>query len=453
MGTDRRVATVILGAGGRDFHVFNLLFRNDPHSEVVAFAAAQIPGLAGRTYPPELAGPLYPRGIPIVAEHALEELARSCPVDRVIFAYSDVSHLEVMHAASRALALGADFLLVGPRASMLSSRRPVVAVTAMRTGCGKSQVARHLARGFADRGQGIAVVRHPMAYGDLLARRVLRFAHPAELDRTDLTLEEREELEPHLEAGDLVFVGVDQAAVLAAAEAEADLLLWDGGNNDFPMIRPDLLVCLADALRPGQAAAFHPGEACLRMADIVVIAKADLVPDARVDAIAAEVRALNPRACLHRAASRLRADRPPEELAGRRVLVLEDGPSLTHGGLPTGAGFAFARAAGARILDPRPFAVPPLDRLWADYPHLGPVLPAVGYDAAQRSALARTIAAADPEVLVVATPVDAARVLGLGRPCVRVRTEHVDLDEPGLLARVEEMLARARPASAAAARS
>ncbi|MCX8101443.1 MAG: hypothetical protein N3D77_09440 [Geminicoccaceae bacterium] len=442
-----RTATVILGAGGRDFHVFNMVFRADPTSEVVAFAATQIPGLAGRRYPPALAGPLYPEGIPVLAEAELEALARRRPIDRVVFAYSDVAHVEVMHAASRALTLGADFLLVGPRASMLAARLPVVAVTAMRTGCGKSQVTRHLARGLAAAGRKVAVVRHPMAYGDLLARRVIRFARLEELDRSELTIEELEELEPHLEAGNRVFLGVDQADVLEAAEREADLLLWDGGNNDFPMIRPDLSICLADALRPAQAAAWHPGEACVRMADLLVVAKADAAPPEQVEAVASELRQLNARAPVLRAASRLMADRPARELCGRRVLVLEDGPSATHGGLASGAGLAFARRAGAQIVDPRPFAVPPLDRLWDAYPHLGPVLPAVGYEPAQRAALAATIAAAAPELVVVATPIDAARLLGLAIPCVRVRTEHVDLDEPGLLARVEAMLAaRSRPA-------
>lgn len=449
MGIER-TATVILGAGGRDFHVFNMVFRADPTSEVVAFAATQIPGLAGRRYPAALAGPFYPEGIAILAEAELEGLARRRPIDRVVFAYSDVAHVEVMHAASRALALGADFLLVGPRASMLDSRLPVVAVTAMRTGCGKSQVTRHLAQGLAAAGRRIAVVRHPMAYGDLLARRVMYFVTLDELDRTDLTIEEREELEPHLEAGNRVFLGVDQRAVLAAAEAEADLLLWDGGNNDFPMIRPDLSICLADALRPGQAAGWHPGETCVRMADLLVVAKADVAPPEQVEAVVHELGALNPRAPLLRAASRVLADRSAGELAGRRVLVLEDGPSLTHGGLATGAGFAFARGAGAQIVDPRPVAGPPLDRLWDEFPHLGPVLPAVGYEPAQRAALTATIMAAAPELVVVATPIDAARLLGLPMPCVRVRTEHVDLDAPGLLARVEAMLAaRGRPSDPA----
>ena len=444
MRTDR-VATVILGAGGRDFHVFNMRFRDDPASEVVAFTATQIPGLAGRRYPAALAGPLYPEGIPIVSEAELEALAARRRVDRVVFAYSDVAHLEVMHAASRALALGADFVLYGPRATMLSARRPVVAVTAVRTGCGKSQTTRHLARALARPDRRVAVIRHPMAYGDLEAMRVQRFAAPADLDRAGCTIEEREEYEAHLEAGLGVFAGVDYAAVLAAAEAEADLLLWDGGNNDFPFLRPDVLVCLLDALRPGQASLFHPGESCARMADLLVVAKADAAPPGQVEAVLGEARALDPRAGLLRAASRLEADRPAAELAGRRVLVLEDGPTLTHGGLPHGAGHAFAVAAGARIVDPRPHAAPPIDRLWRDHPQLGPVLPAVGYDAAERAALAATIAAAAPELVVVATPIDAARLLGLAIPCVRVRTSYRDLDTPGLADRVEALLERRVP--------
>lgn len=436
-----RAATVILGAGGRDFHVFNMVFRDDPASEVVAFAAAQVPGLAGRRYPASLAGPLYPDGIPIVAESELEGLTRSRRIDRVVFAYSDVAHVEVMHAASRALALGADFWLLGPNRTMLEARRPVVAVGAIRTGCGKSQTSRHLAIALARPGRRVVVVRHPMAYGDLAAQRVQRFATLADLDRAGCTIEEREEYEPHLEAGLVVFAGVDYAAVLAAAEGEADLLLWDGGNNDLPFFRPDVFVCLLDALRPGQASLFHPGEACVRRADILIVSKADAAPPAQVEQVAAEARALNAWAEILRAASRITADRPAAALAGRRVLVLEDGPTLTHGGLPHGAGFAFAREAGAVIVDPRPFAVPPLDRLWLDHPHLGPVLPAVGYDVGQRAALRATIEAAAPDFVIVATPIDAARLLGLATPCVRVRTAYRDLDRPGLAERVEAALA------------
>lgn len=436
----RSRTTVIAGAGGRDFHLFNMALREDPTSEVVAFAATQIPGLAGRRYPATLAGPLYPEGVPIVALDELEALARNRPIDRVVFAYSDVAHLEVMHAASRALALGADFVLYGPRATMLEARRPVVAVSAIRTGCGKSQTTRHLATRLAGPDRRVAVIRHPMAYGDLERQRVQRFASAADLARAGCTVEEREEYEAHLEAGLLVFAGVDYRAVLEAAEAEAELLLWDGGNNDFPFLRPDVMLCLLDALRPGQAAAFHPGEACVRMADLLVVAKADAASPGQVELVASEARALNPRAPILRAASLITADRPAAALAGRRVLVLEDGPTLTHGGLPHGAGHAFATLAGARIVDPRPFAAPPLDRLWADHPHLGPVLPAVGYDAVQRAALARTIEAAAPELVVVATPIDAARLLGLERPCVRVRTSYQDLDAPGLAERVEALL-------------
>lgn len=337
MGTGRR-ATVILGAGGRDFHVFNMVFRHDPTSEVVAFAATRIPGLAGRRYPSALAGPLYPEGVPIVALDELEALARVRPIDRVVFAYGDLAHVEVMHAASRALACGADFALYGPRATMLEARRPVVAVAAIRTGRGKSQTTRHLARALARPDRPVAVIRHPMAYGDLEAQRVRRFATLDDLDRAGCTLEEREEFESHLEAGLTVLAGVDYAAVPAAAEAEAALLIWDGGNDDFPFLRPDVMVCLLDALRPGQAALFHPGEACARMADLLPIAKADAVPRERVEAVAEEAPALDPRASILWAASRIDADRPAKALRGRRVLVLEDGPTLTHGGLGTGAG-------------------------------------------------------------------------------------------------------------------
>ncbi|WP_255575415.1 cyclic 2,3-diphosphoglycerate synthase [Caldovatus aquaticus] len=438
----RRTRVVIMGAAGRDFHNFNVVYRDDPGSEVVAFTAAQIPGIAGRRYPPELAGPLYPDGIPIVEEAELPRLVRETGANRVVFAYSDVSHLDVMHRASVALAAGADFALLGPERTMLRVAVPVIAVCATRTGCGKSQVTRWLAARLRARGLRVGVVRHPMPYGDLARQAVQRFARFEDLDAAACTIEEREEYEPHIARGTTVYAGVDYARVLALAAGEQDLLLWDGGNNDFPFVRPDLLVTLADALRPGQEATHHPGETVLRMADIVVVAKANAAPEADVRRVAEAVRTLNPRAAVLRGASVVRLD-DPAAVRGRRVLVVEDGPTLTHGGMPHGAGYAAARAAGAaEIVDPRASAAPEIAAVFAAWPHLGPVLPAMGYDAAQRRGLEETIARSAAEVVVSATPADLARLLRPARPLVRVRYEFEEMDEPGLGAAVDAFLAR-----------
>jgi predicted GTPase len=446
----RRV--VILGAAGRDFHTFNTVYRADPDSLVVAFTATQIPGIAGRRYPPSLAGPLYPDGIPIRDAAALPELLRAAGgADSVVFAYSDVSHAEVMRQASVALATGADFLLIGPRRTMLPAPVPVIAVCAVRTGCGKSQTTRWLAARLRARGLRIGIIRHPMPYGDLERQRVQRFATLEDLDRAGCTLEEREEYEPHIAAGSVVHVGVDTARVVAAAAAEADLLLWDGGNNDFPFIRPDLLIVLADALRPGHETGYHPGEAVLRMADIILVAKANAAPAETVRQVAAAAAACNPTAAIRRAGSVVTLD-DPAAVSGRRVLVVEDGPTLTHGGMATGAGHAAALAAGAAsIIDPRIAAMPEIAGLYTAYPHLGPVLPAMGYGEAQRRALAATIARSGAEVVVAGTPVDLARLIAPPQPVLRAHYAFADLDEPGLGALVDAFVARrglgpARPA-------
>jgi predicted GTPase len=422
----RRV--VILGAAGRDFHVFNTVFRDDAASEVVAFTAAQIPGIAGRRYPAALAGALYPDGIAILAEESLGTLS----ADEVVFAYSDVTHAQVMHLASQALAGGADFRLCGPKATMLASRLPVVAVCAVRTGCGKSLVSREVAAFFRARGARVAVIRHPMPYGDLAAQAAQRFAALADLDAAGCTVEEREEYEPHVAAGGVVFSGVDMAQVLAAAEAEADLILWDGGNNDFPFIRPDLLLVLADARRPGHESAYHPGEATLRMADVVLVAKADAAPTDALARHIAALRALNPAAPILPFASRPLLD-DPASLAGRRVLAIEDGPSLTHGGLPDGVAVAAALGAGAaEILDPRPFAAPRFAALFAAHPHIGRALPAMGYAPEDLTAIAATIAASGADVVLSGTPADLARLVASPVPILRVRTDFADLASPGL---------------------
>ncbi len=438
----RRTRVLIMGAAGRDFHNFNLVYRDDPGTEVVAFTAAQIAGIAGRSYPPSLAGPLYPDGITIFEEADLERLCRKHAVDQVVFAYSDIAHEELMHRASRALATGADFVLLGPARTMLRADVPVIAVSAVRTGCGKSQTARWLSALLCGHGLRVAVLRHPMPYGELEREAVQRFATRDDLEAASCTVEEREEYEPHLAAGNVVFAGVDYASIVAQAQAEADLILWDGGNNDFPFLRPDLHIVLLDPLRPGHETTHHPGEAVLRMADVVVVAKTDAAPPEAVRQVADAARRLNPRAPVVRAASPIRLD-DMQDVRGRRALVVEDGPTTTHGGMPHGAGYVAATAAGASaIVDPRPFASPEIAAVYDRYPHIGAVLPAMGYSPAQLAALARTIDAADADVVVAATPIDLAALIAVNKPIVRARYEFADVDSPGLADHVMAFLAR-----------
>jgi predicted GTPase len=434
---------VIMGAAGRDFHNFNVVYRDDPRAAVVAFTAAQIPEIAGRRYPPALAGPRYPDGIPIVQEAELEGVCRAHGVGQVVFAYSDVLHSHVMHVASRALATGADFVLLGPDRTMLKATVPVIAVSAVRTGCGKSQTARWLSGRLRERGLRVAVVRHPMAYGDLEAQAVQRFASRGDLVKGRCTVEEREEYEPHLAAGNVVYAGVDYARVVAAAQAAADLILWDGGNNDFPFLRPDLHIVLVDALRPGHETSHHPGEVVLRMADIIVVAKSDVAPPGDVQRVADAARAANPRAVIVRGASPIRLD-DPEAVRGKQVLVVEDGPTTTHGGMPYGAGYRAAIAGGAAaVMDPRAYAAPELAALYAEYPHLGPVLPAMGYSRRQLDQLARSINAAPVDVVVAGTPIDLAALAPLNKPVVRARYEFAEVETPGLGGEIERFLERA----------
>jgi predicted GTPase len=446
----RRV--LILGAAGRDFHDFNVVHRNDPAIRVVAFTGAQIPGIAGRRYPAALAGPLYPEGIEILAEDALEEICRARQVDEVVFAYSDVPHAHVMHLASRALAAGCDFTLLGPARTMLRAHRPVVAVSAVRTGCGKSQIARHVAGLLRDRSLRVAVLRHPMPYGDLARARVQRFATRADLAAAGCTIEEREEYEPHLAQGNLVFAGADYAAILAAAEQEADVIVWDGGNNDFPFLRPDLHIVVADALRPDQVTTHHPGEAVARMADIVVLNKVDGAPRADVEALRARIVAVAPHATIVEAASPVTLD-APEAVRGRRVLLVDDGPTITHGGMPHGAALVAARAAGAgTIVDPRASATPELRAVFDAHPHIGLVLPAMGYGAAQLEALRRTIADSDADLVVSGTPIDLAVLIDPGKPVIRARYGHADAGEPRLADAMAPFLDGLRPVVSGARR-
>ncbi len=432
MSRDR---VLILGAAGRDFHVFNTVYRGDSDVEVVAFTAQQIPHIDDRRYPPELAGPLYPSGIPIHPEEELDDLVRELGVTRCVMAYSDVSHEYVMHLASRVNALGPDFELGGARRTMLTSDRPVVAVCASRTGVGKSQTSRAVARVLRDAGLKVAVVRHPMPYGDLAAQRVQRFASEEDLVRHHVTIEEREEYEPHIANGSVVFAGVDYEAILRAAEAEADVVLWDGGNNDVSFFKADVYITLVDPHRPGHELGYYPGETNLRLADVVLVNKIDTAEPADVERVVENARRVNPGATVIRAASPITVD-DPEVLRGRRVLAIEDGPTLTHGGMRYGAGILGARAAGAaEIVDPRPFLVGELKDTFARYPDLGPLLPAMGYgDAQVRDLEATLVAAAEGgvEAIAVGTPIDLARLVEMPVPATRVRYELDVRGEPGL---------------------
>jgi predicted GTPase len=432
MGSPRRV--VILGAAGRDFHNFNTVFRDSPDDQVVAFTAAQIPNIAGRAYPASLAGPQYPQGIPIVPESELTSLVEREQVDVAVFAYSDLPHERVMHLASQCLAAGADFLLQSAAHTMLASTVPVVAVTAVRTGAGKSQTTRYLSRMLRDLGKRVVAVRHPMPYGDLERQVCQRFADYEDLDRHECTIEEREEYEPHLDSGAVVYAGIDYAQILAAAEEEADVILWDGGNNDLPFYRPDLHIVVADPLRPGDERRYHPGEANVRMADVVVVNKCDSARPADVAAVEESVRALNPEAVLIRANSPVTVD-DPELVRGRDVIVVEDGPTLTHGSMSWGAGVVGARAAGAAsIVDPSPYAVGSLATTYREYPNAAGILPAMGYGARQVADLAATIEATPCEAVVSATPIDLTRVLSVSKPLVRARYDLRE-QEPGSLER------------------
>jgi predicted GTPase len=434
---------VIMGAAGRDFHDFNVVYRTDPAVRVVAFTATQIPGIADRRYPPELAGPQYPEGIPIVPEAELETTVADEHVGSVVFAYSDVSHVDVMHAASRVLAAGADFELLGPARTMLSSRRPVIAVGASRTGAGKSQTTRYLARLLADRGITPVVVRHPMPYGDLAAQAVQRYAAYEDLDRYETTIEEREEYEPHLDAGSVVYAGVDYEAILRQAELEADVILWDGGNNDFPFYRPDLFVVVADPLRAGDELGYHPGETNLRMADVVIINKTDSAEPAAVEAVRRSVRQVNPGAVLVTARSELTLVGPA--ITGKRVVVVEDGPTLTHGGMRYGAGVVAARRFGAGVLvDPRPAAVGSIAETLDRFPALEPLVPAMGYGRSQIEELRATLDAVDADLVLSATPIDLTRVMSLDKPITRVRYDLVEADDRPLGVLIEPVVAAAR---------
>ncbi len=430
---------IIMGAAGRDFHNFNMFFRDNEEYRVVAFTAAQLPDIAGRTYPPELAGRLYPNGIPILPEEKLPELIREHNVDLVVFSYSDVSHQYLMERAAIAQANGADFMLLGPKSTMLESEKPVIAVTAVRTGAGKSPTSRRISKMLKERGLKVAVVRHPMPYGDLRKQIVQKFVTLEDLDRYNATIEEREDYEPHLRLGNVVLAGVDYEKVLREAEKEGDVILWDGGNNDFPFFKPDLMITVADPLRAGHELTYWPGSVNIRMADVVIISKVDTACYSDVDKVLDNLEKVNPRAKVITAAMPYVVDEP-ELIAGKKVIVVEDGPTVTHGEMGYGAGYLMAKRLNAEIIDPRPYAVGSIREVYEKYPHLGPVLPAMGYSEKQMKELEETINATPADSVVLGTPTDLGRYLKIDKPTAHVKYELQEIGPLTLDHVIEEFL-------------
>ena len=415
-----RTQVLIMGAAGRDFHNFNVIYRNDPQSKVVAFTATQIPNIEGRLYPPELSGELYPDGIPILDEVDLSRLISEFKVDDVVFAYSDVSHEYVMHKASEVLKCGSNFKLLGGEKTMIKSNKPVIAIGAVRTGSGKSQTTRRVAEVLTDAGVSVAVIRHPMPYGDLTKQKVQRFATIEDLKKHDCTIEEMEEYEPHIDRGSVVFAGIDYKAILNKAEKEADIILWDGGNNDMPFYKPDLFLVIVDPHRPGHELLFYPGESNLLMADVVVINKMDTAEPENIATVKANIASVNPGATIIEAASPVTVEKP-DVIKGKRCLVVEDGPTLTHGGMKFGAGIVAAEKFGAtEVVDPRPWITGTIAETFESYPDIGKLLPAMGYGEQQIKDLEATINAADCDVVIIGTPIDLRRLLHIEKPSVRV---------------------------------
>lgn len=427
-----KIRTLIMGAAGRDFHNFNVFYRDNESYEVMAFTAAQIPDIDDRVYPAELAGPLYPAGIPIHSEDELIELIRSERIDEVVFAYSDISHEEVMHKASIVLAAGSDFRFMGPFSTALKSDKRVISVCAARTGSGKSQTSRHIASILKQQELRVAVIRHPMPYGNLLTQNVQRFAEYADLDRHDCSIEEREEYEPHIANGVIVYAGVDYELILRQAEKEVDVILWDGGNNDLPFYHTDLHFVVVDPHRPGHEITYHPGEANVRMADVVIVNKVDTADQGDVKRVIENIRAVNATAQILRAESPITAE-DPEAIKGKKVLVVEDGPTLTHGDMAYGAGWIAAKKFGAsEIIDPRAFATGSIADTYAAYPKTGDVLPAMGYGEEQMQELEQTINASNAELVIIGTPIDLGRLLNLKIPSQRIRYELKQIETPSL---------------------
>ena len=415
-----RTRVLIMGAAGRDFHNFNVIYRNDPQSKVVAFTATQIPNIEGRLYPPELSGELYPDGIPILDEVDLSRLISEFKVDNVVFAYSDVSHEYVMHKASEVLKCGSNFKLLGGEKTMIKSNKPVISIGAVRTGSGKSQTTRRVAEVLTDAGTSVAVIRHPMPYGDLTKQKVQRFATIEDLEKHDCTIEEMEEYEPHIDRGSVVFAGIDYKAILDKAEKEADIILWDGGNNDMPFYKPDLFLVIVDPHRPGHELLFYPGESNLLMADVVVINKMDTAEPENIATVKANIASVNPGSTIIEAASPVTVEKP-DVIKGKRCLVVEDGPTLTHGGMKFGAGIVAAEKFGAtEVVDPRPWITGTIAETFESYPDIGKLLPAMGYGEQQIKDLEATINAADCDVVIIGTPIDLRRLLHIEKPSVRV---------------------------------
>jgi predicted GTPase len=436
----KQTKVLILGAAGRDFHNFNTVYRGDARYEVVAFTATQIPNIDGRRYPAELAGELYPDGIPIHREDDLEQLVRDRGVDEVVFAYSDVSHEYVMHLASRALAVGADFRVAGPRATMLASSKPVVSICAVRTGAGKSPTSRKVAKTLIEMGRRVVAVRHPMPYGDLVRQAVQRFETIDDLAAADCTIEEMEEYEPHIANGVIVYAGVDYERILRQAEAEADVIVWDGGNNDLSFFQPDLEIVVADPHRAGHELAYFPGEANFRRAGVIVIGKQGSAPKEGIEAVRRSAREVNPSATIVDADMAITVD-DPAAIAGKRVLVVEDGPTLTHGEMTYGAGVIAARTNGAaEIVDPRPWVVGEIARTFEHYPGIGPLLPAMGYGPQQVADLAATIDRVPCDLVLIATPIDLRRVVRIEKPSMRVGYDLVEIGEPTLAQLLTDLL-------------
>jgi predicted GTPase len=435
-----RIRVIILGAAGRDFHDFNTFWRDDPRYEVVAFTAAQIPDIEGRIYPPELCGERYPAGIPIEPEEKLPDLIQRYDIDQVAMAYSDLPHEEVMHKAALANAAGADFRIMGPKHTMLKSTKPVIAVCAVRTGCGKSQTSRAVTSVLKSLGKRVAAVRHPMPYGDLRKQICQRFATLEDMDHHDCTIEEREEYEPHIRAGNIVYAGVDYERILREAEKEVDIVLWDGGNNDMAFFKPDLYIVVADPHRPGHELRYYPGETNSRMADVVVINKVGTARAEDVDTVEANIRSVNQTARIIRAKSPVTVD-DPSSVVGKRVLVVEDGPTVTHGEMAYGAGHVAAREYGATaIIDPRPFAVGSIKATFEKYTHIREVLPAMGYGGVQMSELEATINAADCDLVLIGTPIDLGRLVNINKPSMRVRYELGESATAQLRTEIERIL-------------
>jgi len=421
-----------MGAAGRDFHNFNVYFRNNENYRVVAFTATQIPDIEGRKYPPELAGPLYPEGIPIYPESELTELIKKLKVDEVVFSYSDVSHEYVMHKASEVLSAGANFFFLGPQATMLKSKVPVVSVCAVRTGCGKSQTSRRVSKILMSKGRKLVVIRHPMPYGNLSEQKVQRFATFEDLDRYKCTIEEREEYEPHIRNGAVVYAGVDYEAILREAEKEADVILWDGGNNDFPFIESNMEIVVTDPHRQGHELKYHPGETNFRRAKCIVINKVDTAENEKVNLLRENIRKINPDAIIVEAASPIFLN-DGSQIRGKRVLVIEDGPTLTHGEMSYGAGVVAAMKYGAKeLVDPRDFAVGSIAETFKKYPQIGKLLPAMGYGEKQIKELEETINRSNADLVIVATPIDLTKVLRLNKPSLRVFYELQEIGTPTL---------------------